>query len=418
MASDKLYDLAFAYKKTRLWTRIEEDQIFAVELPDGRMAYVSIMGRNGEYNGINAYIGDSFQMYRKLSTFNPWDFMGDEFVEFEFRMGQDCLQLTWENKDGLMETELQEATAYGKKYHHRYSGKESYPRFLRFAPSMQPWPITDEAELGILAETLEAALAVAALELEKEIPHFRKQKTVPRLVRNGQGFVKGKRVAVPAESQEVFPIAGADRLDQVSWQKLKKCRKKETIECGLLMLPAPVAREGMEGAYFPYILMSVKESNGEMLEFEPFTRQEWQSAPQKPVNQLIAQLVKAKLRPSQILCQDERTCALLQGLGEVLKVEVRQEDDLPELEECKDSMLEYLEMMDDKGGIEDYDGEFLDDVTEEEAKQKLLEFLLEMPDDQARQAPAEVQMLAQMLVMEPDIPDISKKRIRKKFQIQ
>ena len=40
MIPDKLYELAFAYKKTKLWDKIWKDQLFAVKLTDGKMGYV------------------------------------------------------------------------------------------------------------------------------------------------------------------------------------------------------------------------------------------------------------------------------------------------------------------------------------------------------------------------------------------
>ena len=44
MASDRLYELAFAYKKTKLWERISDSQLFAVELLNGEIGYICIMG--------------------------------------------------------------------------------------------------------------------------------------------------------------------------------------------------------------------------------------------------------------------------------------------------------------------------------------------------------------------------------------
>ena len=47
MISDKLFALAFEYKKTKLWNHLSDTQVFALELSGGRVGYISIMGRAG-----------------------------------------------------------------------------------------------------------------------------------------------------------------------------------------------------------------------------------------------------------------------------------------------------------------------------------------------------------------------------------
>ena len=58
MISDKLYELAFAYKKTKLWKILWESELFAVKFSDGRIGYISIMGNLGEYCALGLYIGE------------------------------------------------------------------------------------------------------------------------------------------------------------------------------------------------------------------------------------------------------------------------------------------------------------------------------------------------------------------------
>lgn len=67
MASDKLYECAFEYKKTKLWKKLWDTEIFAVKFSDGEIGYVSVMGKGGTYTGIAVYVGDDgFQSFRKL----------------------------------------------------------------------------------------------------------------------------------------------------------------------------------------------------------------------------------------------------------------------------------------------------------------------------------------------------------------
>ena len=48
MATERMYELAFRYKKAKLWQRMFDSELFAVKLSDGKIGYCSIMGRMGE----------------------------------------------------------------------------------------------------------------------------------------------------------------------------------------------------------------------------------------------------------------------------------------------------------------------------------------------------------------------------------
>ena len=42
--AEKMYELAFQYKSTKLWQQLYDDELFAVQLDDGEIGYCSIMG--------------------------------------------------------------------------------------------------------------------------------------------------------------------------------------------------------------------------------------------------------------------------------------------------------------------------------------------------------------------------------------
>ena len=49
MTRDDLYQAAFEYKRTKLWKKLWDNDIFALRLSDGRIGYINVMGRLGEY---------------------------------------------------------------------------------------------------------------------------------------------------------------------------------------------------------------------------------------------------------------------------------------------------------------------------------------------------------------------------------
>ena len=58
MASDRMYELAFQYKKTKLWKKLYDSEIFALKLSDGEIGYCCVMGMAGQVNAISLYVGE------------------------------------------------------------------------------------------------------------------------------------------------------------------------------------------------------------------------------------------------------------------------------------------------------------------------------------------------------------------------
>ena len=126
---DKLYEAAFRYKKAKIWKKMWDSDVFAVKLSNGEIGYVSIMGRNGEYNALGLYIGkEGFESYRLMANINRYS--GSEFRDRELLLQQKCLQAALENKGDLLPEEVEETRAYAKKNGIRLSGKNAFPQFI------------------------------------------------------------------------------------------------------------------------------------------------------------------------------------------------------------------------------------------------------------------------------------------------
>ena len=107
MFSDKLFELAFIYKKTKLWKMLWDSEIFAVSLPDGEIGYCSIMGAIGEHCALGLYVGEKGLNSFRIVLSGPG--MVSELNYHEFLLSQDCLQCAFENRDGLTEEEVEAA---------------------------------------------------------------------------------------------------------------------------------------------------------------------------------------------------------------------------------------------------------------------------------------------------------------------
>ena len=61
---DSLYETAFRFKSEKLWKKLYDNQIFAVQLSNGEIGYCTIMGALGEHLALGLYIGEKgYQTY-------------------------------------------------------------------------------------------------------------------------------------------------------------------------------------------------------------------------------------------------------------------------------------------------------------------------------------------------------------------
>ena len=147
MTRDKLYEAAFRYKKAGPWKKLWDSEVFAVKLKSGEIGYVSIMGRNGEYNALGLYIGEEgVRSYLLLTDMDRYS--GSEFRDHELLLRQKCLQAALGSKDELWPEEVEEVRAYAKKNGIRLSGRYAFPQFLKYEPGRHPWRVKTQADMN------------------------------------------------------------------------------------------------------------------------------------------------------------------------------------------------------------------------------------------------------------------------------
>ena len=124
MYPDQLYQLAFAFRKTKLWKALYESELFAVALPDGEIGYCSVMGFGGEHLALALYVGnkglDSFRLLQKAGEMHP-------LKAYESMLSQDCLQCSFEGKDTLSPQELSAVRDYTSRNRISIRGANAFP---------------------------------------------------------------------------------------------------------------------------------------------------------------------------------------------------------------------------------------------------------------------------------------------------
>ena len=71
MTREDLYSLAFRYKKTKLWLRLFDTQVFAVRTEKGETIFICIMGRMGEHISVAVYPENEFYSYYHFLDADP-----------------------------------------------------------------------------------------------------------------------------------------------------------------------------------------------------------------------------------------------------------------------------------------------------------------------------------------------------------
>ena len=141
MTREDLYSLAFRYRKTKLWLRLFDTQVFAVRTEKGETIFICIMGRMGEHISVAVYPENEFYSYNYISS--------------------SCIQCSFENKDMMHPSDLEEVREYARSQGIRIAGKNAFPLFTRYTPCMYPWVVNSEHDLELLAAGLEAAIALS-----------------------------------------------------------------------------------------------------------------------------------------------------------------------------------------------------------------------------------------------------------------
>lgn len=400
--SDQLYQLAFEYKRTKLWTFLLDIELFAVLLSDGRIGYISILGGYRELHGLNLFIGEEgLASFRTIVEMNkrmmrPW-----EYQEHLFQ--QQSYQCVFVSKEELKKEECEEVKAYARAHQIKISGKNAYPQFLKYRPNYFPWNIQDSKEQEILCEALSAAIALTKLLKGKKpqdigIKRFQiETESIPMLEPKGNTYVL-KQVKLPKAKSVEFPepIAGNDILIA----NLKRAPRSGVWECGLVRYPKPVQLDTEEVPVFPIMILAVESATDYLLPVSP--AEHYEENPEKLLNLFMEALLQENIRPIEIKAQDERTYAFVKSMCDRLKIKLSIDEDLPMLENAQSEFwLRFGE----------------DDVPNLEDSLDMLDSFLDMAEEQVDCLPKELLEQLSIMVEEGDLPDALNNKVTKIFQL-
>ncbi len=362
MDYDKLYKLAFDFKKIKLWVRVHESEIFAVKLSGGRIGYITTTGSSGDTFMLALYIGeDAMQGLLKIMFETPVFF--SRFEQYEFMFIQDCLQCSFEDKEDIGDEEVELIKKYAKKHRIKISGKNAFPFFWKYAPYRVPEKIQSESDAEDLSEALSAALEIAKRldngDSKEKIGLKRvssRTKKIIMLERTEDGYKIGK-TDFPKRKALKYPVPKCE--NELAFTRLKTFENKIDLECEIVRQPEPFFEDKNSNiAGFPVLLYAINAKSYFMLPIEPVLF--YEDNPDKLMDSFINALAKFEIRPTEITAVNKQTYEFFKPFGEKLGINIEFSADPSEA-------MEEFQLKMEEGLSEDND--FEDLMTDEQLEQ-------------------------------------------------
>ena len=337
MASDKLYDLMVQYKKTKLWTKLWDNHLFAIQLSDGQVGFISVMGRVGVSCSVCLYVGEkAFASHRYLAI-NKIQNTNDAY---KVLFMVDCLQAFLASKDELIEEELAEANSYSKRHNVTFRGKNGYPQFLKYRPNYMPWPVKDAADDQHMQEALELCIAISDMKKPEdkgiyEIT-FPTDGDMPLFSPSGE-LLRRIRVPDTEVAEETYEPVFQDELLMT---RLKKLPHKKTWESVLTRSYSPVQEDPQEAPYYPMMALMLEPKEPYALPVNMV--ENFEEHPENLIRKIADSWIEYGSIPNKIKCADTRTKLFFQDIAHKLNIKLVVESPLFALKEFEDSLQTFL----------------------------------------------------------------------------
>lgn len=365
MSSEKLYENAFAFKKTKLWDRLDEEELFAAELSGGLTGYINVRFSEDGAPALRLFLGEegfgSFSLMEE--AFGPWESV--ERLEY-----QNFLQCELLEKDGMPEEEREIVREYAHKLGVRLAGKYTYPRFSLHQPCCIPWLPQTEQEEELLCEALGAAVELGRL-LAGKTPKAKELRTrmkdmdqIVILKKSKEGYV-WDQIGLPERKPIEWPAP--EMHNDIAAAALRKLKKKGVWECEVIPTMEPVQDEPLEIPRLPFTLLAVDDATEMMLPVSCVKK--YPEDAEELLGLLVDSMVKNHVCPARIKAYDDRTYLFLKGLCGRLGIPLSVDEDLLVLEEAKmclysqgdlDETLEEMdEMLDELSAMDNFPWEEL-----------------------------------------------------------
>ena len=355
MASDALFDLSFRFRKSKLWERLKDDEVFAVPLPEGETGYCAVMGSISGSPSLQLYVGaagycDLRRGYESLPE-------GPEAAMQELWL-VNRLECLFFDASTCPDPALNDARAYAEAHGKKLRGKAAFPAFLHLTPLRAP-ALCTEAEEPLLCAALSGALVLGKLlnsyakEELRIAPFGPKLKELPR-VEEANGKPRLRFVAPPPLQPLDFPSPALP--NDVTAERLRRMKRRGSLFAAFLVLPSiEEDEEAGPGGPFSYAasMALADPETGEGTFVTAFCDEgDWSV---DLAGSIADALLERSACPNAIECADDRTEHFLQRICDSLRVTLRRmpdaEDAIAFRAEALSALMDEDEEEDDLGGF-------------------------------------------------------------------
>lgn len=400
MISDKLYELAFAYKKTKLWHSLWDTELVAIRLSGDRTGYICT-GTMDAPCGLELYIGEKgYCSYRTIKSTDSFSMHSTEFQERILQ--QNCLQCSFTGKDSLSGEERQEVKEFARSRGIKLAGKAPYPQFTKYLAYHCPWGLQSALEQEDLCEALSGAIALAGFLTETPpkalgiVEVNCQTEEIPMLVRGNDGTFTLDRAKLPKYQESPPPEPAAS--NDISIARLKKLPRSGIWECEIIRCPEPVMDGSNEIPIFPIFVLAVDNSSDYILPLSPAIQ--YEENPEELLNLFMDALIMVKVCPAEIIARDKRTYAFAKSFCERMKIPLSINENLPALEDAEITFFERMQKNND---------EKIDDIID------MLDQMLELDSTQLRNLPGDMVGQLEAIVKDNVLPENIKNKLNEVF---
>ncbi|WP_191013505.1 DUF7309 domain-containing protein [Treponema zioleckii] len=263
MIPEKLYELAVHFYEVKLWKKLCDSQVFAVQLSSGENAFCTVLGRNGAQFAIAIYLGDKgWQSFLRFSSLENMDTSANAQEKL---FSNECLMLSFESENFLSDEELLEIKEFCKKRKILFLGENDYPKFFKFEKNKNPNSNFTDEDFGIFEEVLTTILMIDSNDDFENlyIEEFFKNYTIKKFIRNGN-FITSTKLKVADSICETF--SEVLFLNEPVAKKIASLEKSGSVFCDVMFAQSACWRDESHGSQVPYVMISVTDG-GKLFDF-------------------------------------------------------------------------------------------------------------------------------------------------------
>ena len=339
-----MLDAAFGFRETEAWKELNDANIFAVRLSNGKTVYCSIMGNGGEHHSLGIYIGEEgFSSYLRILNSD-----GSMINNLRYVTKADCINCDFMQAKEIDNKVKKIIRQYAESHGISIPRKHGWVDFTRVKPYKAQWCITDSNDAMIAEEALRAATFFVnefkdkgyeevGLDPNSNYPSNKGGIKIPLVVNDDNGYsILSTQTPAFKDIEYVSPIFNNDILAH----NVASMHKTGTILCRMEHIQAPIMSDDNEQPQLPGMFIMINLLDGEML--PPYTTVDYPENTQKVLTQIANHFCKLGIHPEQIIVSDKLTSSLISDFCNKCNIKLTIADSLPELDYACDCMVQYM----------------------------------------------------------------------------